>query len=91
MRVFCQWEQKRDHPKNIEVLAPDTLGSILQHFFGEINKKDGKYFEPSSLAVMQSSIDRYLRELNYEYSILNSRFFKESRDVQKGKARLLRE
>ena len=21
MRVFCQWTQKRDHPKNIEVLA----------------------------------------------------------------------
>ena len=91
MRVFCQWEQKRDHPKNIEVLAPDTLDSILQHFFGEINRKYVKYSELFSLAVIQSSIDRYLRELNYEYSILNSRFFKESRHVQKGKARLLRE
>ena len=40
---------------------------------------------------MQSSIDRYLRESNYEYSILNSRFFKGSRDVPEGKARLLRE
>ena len=40
---------------------------------------------------MQSSIDRYLRESNYEYSILNSRLFKESRDVLEGKARLLRE
>ena len=40
---------------------------------------------------MQSSTGRYLRESNYEYSILNSRFFKESRDVLEGKARLLRE
>ena len=40
---------------------------------------------------MQSSIDRYLREANYEYSILNSRLFKRSRDVPEGKARLLRE
>ena len=40
---------------------------------------------------MQSSIDRYLRESNYEHSILNSRFFKESRDVLEGRARLLRE
>ena len=23
-RVFCQWAKKRDHPKNIEVLTPDT-------------------------------------------------------------------
>ena len=38
---------------------------------------------------MQSSIDRYLHESNYEYSILNSRFFKGSRDELEGKARLL--
>ena len=63
--MFCQWSKKRDHPKAIEVLAPNTLDSILKH--------------------------RYLHESNYEYSILNSRFFKGSRDVLKGKARLLRE
>ena len=40
---------------------------------------------------MLSSIYRYLRESNNEYSILNSRFFKGSRDVLEGKARLLRE
>ena len=75
MRVFCQWTQKRDHPKNIEVLVPDTLDSILQRFFTEINKKDGKDYEPSSLTAMQNSIDRYLRQSNYEYSISNNRFF----------------
>ena len=91
MRMFCQWAQKRDHPQNIEVLAPDTLDSILQHIFAEFNKKDGKDYEPSSLAAMQSSIDRYLRESNYEYSILNSRFFKGSQDALQGKACLLHE
>ena len=40
---------------------------------------------------MQSSIDRYLRESNYEHSILNSRIFKGSRDVLEGKALLLRD
>ena len=24
MRVFCQWAQKRDHPKNIEVFGSNT-------------------------------------------------------------------
>ena len=62
MRVFCQWAQKKNHPKNIEVLAPDTLDSILQHFFSKIKKTDGKDYEPSSLAAMQSSVDRYLRD-----------------------------
>ena len=69
MGVFCQWTQKRDQLKNIEVLVPDTLDSILQRFFTEINKKDGKDYEPSSLTAMQNSIDRYLRQSNYEYSI----------------------
>lgn len=41
MQVFCQWEQKKDHLKNIGVLAPDALDSILQHFFVEIDNKDG--------------------------------------------------
>ena len=91
MQVFFQWAQKRDHPKSIEVLAPDTLDSILQHFFTEINKKDGKDYEPSSSAAMQNSVDRYLRESNYEYSILNSGLLKGSRDVLEGKATLLHE
>ena len=38
-------------PQKIEVLAPDTLVSILQYFFAEINKKDGNYYEASSLAA----------------------------------------
>ena len=82
---------KKRPPKNIEILAPDTLDRILQHFVTEVNKKDDKDHETSSLAAMQGSIDRYLRESNYEYSILNSRFSKGSRDVLEGKARLLRE
>ena len=54
IRVFSQWGQKRDHPKNIEVLVPDPLDITLQHVFAEINKKDGEDYEPSSLAAMQS-------------------------------------
>ena len=38
--------------KKIEVLPPDTLVSIIQYFFAEINKKDGNYYEASSLAAM---------------------------------------
>lgn len=32
----------------------------------EFNKKDGKEYEPSSLAAIQSSNDRYLRESIYD-------------------------
>ena len=40
---------------------------------------------------MQSSVDRYLHESNYEHFVLNSRLFKESRNVLEGETRLLRE
>ena len=75
MRIFCQWGEKETTPTILAPLAPDTLDGILQHFFAEINKKDCKDYEPSSLAAMQSSIDRYLRESNYKCTILNSRCF----------------
>ena len=52
---------KRETTSKILRLVPDTLDGILQHFFAEINKKNGKDCEPSSLVVMQSSTDRYLR------------------------------
>ena len=91
MRVFCPGAEKRSHPRRVKGLPPDTLDGILQHFFAEINKKDGKHYEPSSLAAVQSSIGRYLHESNYEYSMLNSRLFKVSRDVQEGKACFLHE
>ena len=61
LQVFPQRVKRRDQPppppppkqktKKTEVLAPDTLVSILQYFFAEINKKDGNYYEASSLAA----------------------------------------
>ena len=35
--VLSVGQKRNDHLKNIEVLTPDTLNSILQHFFAEIN------------------------------------------------------
>ena len=61
LQVFPQRAKGRAQPpppsppkqktKKTEVLAPDTLVSILQYFFAEINKKDGNYYEASSLAA----------------------------------------
>ena len=46
--------------KNIEILAFDAWDSIQYPVFAEINKKYGRGYEPSSLAAIHSSIDRYL-------------------------------
>ena len=43
------------------------------------------------MVTIQSLIDKYSPESIYEYSILNSRLFKESRDALEGKTCVLRE
>lgn len=59
-------DAKERSPKNIGVLAPDALDSILQQFLAGINEKDCKDYKPPFLTAMQSSTYRYLRELNYD-------------------------
>ena len=61
------------------------------HFFTELKKQDGQTYEPNSLCSMQASIDRYLRERGYTYSILMSREFASSKAVLEGKARVIHE
>ena len=43
------------------------------------------------MVTKQNSIDRFLRESDYEYFLLTSRLFKVSRDVVEGKAHFLLE
>ena len=64
---------------------------MLQRFFAEIKKQNGKDYQPGSLSNLQSGIDRYLREKRYQYSIIKDIEFSSSRAVLEGKARLLRE
>ena len=52
-------------------------------------KKDGDDYEPDSLRVMVTAIDRYLAE--YKHSIIRDREFKSSKQVLEGKTRLLRQ
>lgn len=59
--------------------------------FRRNQEKNGTDYEPNSLASMQASIDRFLKESGYPYSILNDRAFWDSRSVLEGKARFLRE
>ena len=66
------------------------LDAILCRFFVEIRKKDGKDYEPESLAVMHCSLDRHLKNCGRNYSILRDREFANSRQQLEGKPRQLR-
>ena len=67
------------------------MDEILQQFYAEVKSKDGTNYEPSSLANMQATLDRQMREAGYMYSLMTSRYFLNFRNALEGKARLLRE
>ena len=90
-QTYKTWAGLRNVIVDIETVEPGELDKILQRFFAEIKKQNGKDYEPSSLACMQAAIDRYLKEKNYPVSILKDREFAASRKVLEGKARTLRE
>ena len=75
----------------MENTPENELDNVLQSFFGEIRKSDGTEYEPESLRVMLSAMDRYLKDKGREYSILKDKKFDSCRKVLNGKAIELRE
>ena len=58
---------------------------MLQRFYAELVKKDGKEYEPELLKVMIAAVDRYVKD-KCGYSVLKDKDFKLSRKVLNGKA-----
>ena len=73
-------------PQNvgIETMSPGELDTVLKKFYAEVKKKDGEDYEPESLKIMQSAIERDLKDKNYPLSIVRSREFHNSRPQREG-------
>lgn len=91
LKVWKSWAAQKGYDESIESYEPAALNKILEEFYATVRKKDGKDYEPDSLRVMATSIDRYLVEKEYKHSIIRDREFKTSKQVLEGKARLLRQ
>ena len=74
MNVFQSWAKSR-HLENvsIETIPPEELDMVLTKFYAEVKKGDGDDYEPESLKIMQSAIERHLKDKNYPLSIVRSR------------------
>ena len=90
MAVWAEWCQARKNNVNMESYCPQALDGLLNKFYVEIRKKDGTDYEPDSLRVMQTAIDRYLRHKNYPASIITGREFTKSQETLDAKAKQLR-
>ena len=49
-RNYCKWAEKSGHRKDLENCELVNLNEILETYFAETMRKDGKHYEPSSLA-----------------------------------------
>ena len=90
LNVFNEWKVQRNEARKLEDIPCHELDAILCRFFAEIRKKDSQGYEPESLAVMQCSLDRHLKNCGRNYSILRDREFANSRQQLEAKARELR-
>ena len=72
-------------------MAPEELDKILCQFYAEVKKQDGDDYEPESLKIMQSAIERHLKESHYPVSIVRGREFCNSQQILNAKAIFLRQ
>ena len=77
--------------RKLDEIPEDKLDDILCRFYAEITKQNGDEYEPDSLAVVQGSLDRHLKNNGKSYSILRDRRFAKSRQQLNAKAKQLRE
>ena len=93
VKVWKSWASQKGYDERIvfEKYEPEALNKHLEQFYATVRKKDGDDYEPDSLCVMDTAIDRYLADKEYKHSIIRDRAFKSSKQVLEGKARLLRQ
>ena len=75
---------------NLERYAAEELNSTLCEFFAELRKANGHDYEPDSLRVIFSAIDRHLKSKSCPKSIREDNIFLPCRQVLERKARKLR-
>ena len=66
INVWSAWAEQKGHDKSIEGYEPVALNKILEHFYATARKKNGGDYEPDSLRVMVTAMDRYLADKGYK-------------------------
>ena len=65
----------------MENIPPNELNILLCRFFMDVRKKDGGVYEPGTLASLQRSIQRCLKDNNSNTNILKDQEFAKSKEV----------
>ena len=84
INVWGAYGEQKGHDKSIEGYEPVALNKILQDFYATVRKKNGEDYEPDSLHIMVTAMDRYLADKGYKYSIIRGREIQSSKQVLEG-------
>lgn len=71
-------------------MEPWKLDVHLSTYIKGIQKLHGGKYEPDSITTVFGRIDRHLRENNYVESVMESAYFKNSREMIKAKRKVLK-
>ena len=85
LKRYEKWAEHKGEQTDLAKVPRERLDGVLQRFYAELVKKDGKEYESESLKVMIAAIDRYVKD-KCGYSVLKDKDFELSRKVLNGKA-----
>ncbi|XP_065508915.1 uncharacterized protein KIAA1958-like [Caloenas nicobarica] len=85
IKIFKDWLVSHcpSETREIYKLPPEDLDNYLASFYTSAKRQNGTDFSPGSLHFLQSSIERYLKDHNYEYSVIKGREFRASQEALK--------
>ncbi|XP_072213376.1 uncharacterized protein [Excalfactoria chinensis] len=91
IRAFREWLHVHcpSEAREIYMMPPKDLDNYLASFYTSAKRHNGTDFSNWSLQFFQNSIDRYLKDHSYEYSVMKGSEFRASQEALKQKHQLL--
>ncbi|XP_054661877.1 uncharacterized protein KIAA1958-like isoform X2 [Grus americana] len=85
IKIFKDWLVLHcpSETREIYKLPPEDLDNYLASFYSSAKRQNGTDFSASSLHFFQSSIERHLKDHNYEYSVVRGLEFRASQEALK--------
>ena len=89
LNVWKRLLRSKGEEREIEDIPADELNILICRFMMEIKKKDGDAYEPATLCSFQRSLQRYLKDKNFNLNIFKDQEFQKSRKVLLSKKKQL--
>lgn len=92
VRKFVKFflEPPRSEERRLNDISLAELDNYLYHFILEIRKPDGEEDEHHSSTSFKKSIERHLRQQQYDFSLIENREFAKHREILKAKRKELK-